>query len=223
MKYICIWNINKVQNFARAINRTGRIFYACASACESDRTRLLTWPDFRQKNGTVISRDYSFKLFLTHWLTGILWTKANCSDWHCLFISDFRFGLFEAMSAIEIMDPKMDAGMVCNRKRKVLQFAEVVEVIVFMSALKFPSRAFYFKYNKFIKNITSQNVWNWQFVLQASLSSVLQIQIQTRNEWKCSSTIVIPLNSMLYEHIELYSMLYEHIELYVINVSYVSL
>jgi len=25
------------------------------------------------------------------------------------------FGLFEAMSAIELMDPKMDAGMKCNR------------------------------------------------------------------------------------------------------------
>ena len=34
----------QVQNLARAINRTGRIFYACASACESDCTRLLTWP-----------------------------------------------------------------------------------------------------------------------------------------------------------------------------------
>jgi len=28
---------------------------------------------------------------------------------------DDMFGLFEAMSAIEMMDPKMDAGMVCNR------------------------------------------------------------------------------------------------------------
>lgn len=27
------------------------------------------------------------------------------------------FGLFEAMSAIEMMDPKMDAGMKCNRFR----------------------------------------------------------------------------------------------------------
>lgn len=25
------------------------------------------------------------------------------------------FGLFEAMSAIEMMDPKMDAGMCCNK------------------------------------------------------------------------------------------------------------
>lgn len=42
-----------------------------------------------------------------------------------------RFGLFEAMSAIEIMDPKMDAGMICNRKPKVLQFDEAVQVCLF--------------------------------------------------------------------------------------------
>nr|XP_018903163.1 PREDICTED: N-alpha-acetyltransferase 35, NatC auxiliary subunit [Bemisia tabaci] len=33
-----------------------------------------------------------------------------------LFHDEF-FGLFEAMSAIEMMDPKMDAGMLCNRSR----------------------------------------------------------------------------------------------------------
>ena len=32
------------------------------------------------------------------------------------------------MSAIEIMDPKMDAGMVCHRGRKVLQFQDAVKV-----------------------------------------------------------------------------------------------
>ena len=43
----------------------------------------------------------------------------------------FRFGLFEAMSAIEMMDPKMDAGMMCNQiKRKVLNFEQAVEVTV---------------------------------------------------------------------------------------------
>lgn len=36
------------------------------------------------------------------------------------------FSLFEAMAAFEIMDPKMDAGLSCNRK-KVLGFAELVE------------------------------------------------------------------------------------------------
>ena len=43
----------------------------------------------------------------------------------------FSFGLFEAMSAIEMMDPKMDAGMVCNQaKRKVLNFSQATEVRV---------------------------------------------------------------------------------------------
>ena len=30
-------------------------------------------------------------------------------------LHDANFGLFEAMSAIEMMDPKMDAGMLCNQ------------------------------------------------------------------------------------------------------------
>ena len=33
-------------------------------------------------------------------------------------LHDEMFGLFEAMSAIEMMDPKMDAGMRCNRRRE---------------------------------------------------------------------------------------------------------
>ena len=32
-------------------------------------------------------------------------------------LHDGNFGLFEAMSAIEMMDPKMDAGMLCNQVR----------------------------------------------------------------------------------------------------------
>lgn len=41
----------------------------------------------------------------------------------------YRFGLFEAMSAIEMMDPKMDAGMMCNRgNKKVLNFDQAVAV-----------------------------------------------------------------------------------------------
>lgn len=39
----------------------------------------------------------------------------------------YRFGLFEAMSAIEMMDPKMDAGMLCNKAKKVLQFEPAVK------------------------------------------------------------------------------------------------
>ena len=42
-------------------------------------------------------------------------------------VHDEFFGLFEAMSAIEIMDPKMDAGMVCKGSgRDILQFKEAV-------------------------------------------------------------------------------------------------
>ena len=48
----------------------------------------------------------------------------------CLF--HFRFGLFEAMSAIEMMDPKMDAGMMCNRgSKKVLNFDQALKVCNF--------------------------------------------------------------------------------------------
>lgn len=43
-------------------------------------------------------------------------------------LHDDHFGLFEAMSAIEMMDPKMDAGMLCNRGIKhVLDFEEQVK------------------------------------------------------------------------------------------------
>ncbi|KAI1301211.1 N-alpha-acetyltransferase 35, NatC auxiliary subunit [Halotydeus destructor] len=41
---------------------------------------------------------------------------------------DEMFGLFEAMSAIEMMDPKMDAGMMCNRSsKKPHNFKEALE------------------------------------------------------------------------------------------------
>lgn len=43
--------------------------------------------------------------------------------------SVFSFGLFEAMSAIEMMDPKMDAGMVCNQaQRTVFNLPKAIEV-----------------------------------------------------------------------------------------------
>lgn len=43
-------------------------------------------------------------------------------------LHDEMFGLFEAMSAIEMMDPKMDAGMLRNRgTRKVKSFDQAVE------------------------------------------------------------------------------------------------
>lgn len=51
-------------------------------------------------------------------------------------LHDGLFGLFEAMSAIEMMDPKMDAGMICNRgTKKVKSFDQAVEVnILFLDA-----------------------------------------------------------------------------------------
>lgn len=43
-------------------------------------------------------------------------------------LHDELFGLFEAMSAIEMMDPKMDAGMLCNRgNNKPCTFTQAVE------------------------------------------------------------------------------------------------
>ena len=43
-------------------------------------------------------------------------------------LHDEMFGLFEAMSAIEMMDPKMDAGMLCNRANNVpVTWEEAVE------------------------------------------------------------------------------------------------
>lgn len=43
-------------------------------------------------------------------------------------LHDEMFGLFEAMSAIEMMDPKMDAGMMCNRGcKKVLNFDQALK------------------------------------------------------------------------------------------------
>lgn len=39
------------------------------------------------------------------------------------------FGLFEAMSAIELMDPKMDAGMLSNQSQaRIKSLSQAVEV-----------------------------------------------------------------------------------------------
>lgn len=47
-------------------------------------------------------------------------------------LHDQLFGLFEAMSAIEMMDPKMDAGMICNRgNKRALSFDQALEVRTF--------------------------------------------------------------------------------------------
>lgn len=57
---------------------------------------------------------------------------GKCENEMLIFIVKIflhSFGLFEAMSAIEMMDPKMDAGMMCNQiQRKVLTFDSALEV-----------------------------------------------------------------------------------------------
>lgn len=55
-------------------------------------------------------------------------------------IHDNMFGLFDAMSAIEMMDPKMDAGMCCNKEATPLNFQTAVEVSVVEQA-NLPGRA----------------------------------------------------------------------------------
>lgn len=48
-------------------------------------------------------------------------------------LHDPSFGLFEAMSAIEMMDPKMDAGMICNKgRRTIMNFDQAVEVLLYL-------------------------------------------------------------------------------------------
>ncbi|XP_052824393.1 N-alpha-acetyltransferase 35, NatC auxiliary subunit [Octopus bimaculoides] len=64
-----------------------------------------------------------------------------CSELHLgELLRDSSFTLFEAMSAIEMMDPKMDAGMLCNQtKRKVLNFEQSIKAsTVSIKDLKFP-------------------------------------------------------------------------------------
>lgn len=41
-------------------------------------------------------------------------------------VHDELFGLYDAMAAIELMDPKMDAGMMCNKSKKLYPFEEMV-------------------------------------------------------------------------------------------------
>lgn len=51
-----------------------------------------------------------------------------------MIIPVYSLGLFEAMSAIEMMDAKMDAGMMCNQiKRKVLSLEHAVQVVIDMN------------------------------------------------------------------------------------------
>uniref|UniRef100_A0A672IUQ9 N-alpha-acetyltransferase 35, NatC auxiliary subunit n=1 Tax=Salarias fasciatus TaxID=181472 RepID=A0A672IUQ9_SALFA len=56
--------------------------------------------------------------------------KGSCKELNLgELLHDKLFGLFEAMSAIEMMDPKMDAGMIGNQvNRKVLNFEQAIKV-----------------------------------------------------------------------------------------------
>uniref|UniRef100_A0A3B3QJC9 N-alpha-acetyltransferase 35, NatC auxiliary subunit n=1 Tax=Paramormyrops kingsleyae TaxID=1676925 RepID=A0A3B3QJC9_9TELE len=54
--------------------------------------------------------------------------KGACKELKLVPLLTGSFGLFEAMSAIEMMDPKMDAGMIGNQvNRKVLNFEQAVK------------------------------------------------------------------------------------------------
>lgn len=65
----------------------------------------------------------SFRLFITIMLLSIELSLGELVHHQKLF------GLFEAMSAIEMMDPKMDAGMCCNKNASPpLTFDVAVEV-----------------------------------------------------------------------------------------------
>ncbi|KAG2466283.1 NAA35 acetyltransferase, partial [Polypterus senegalus] len=56
--------------------------------------------------------------------------KGSCKELKLgELLHDKLFGLFEAMSAIEMMDPKMDAGMIGNQvNRKVLSFEQAIKI-----------------------------------------------------------------------------------------------
>ncbi len=50
-------------------------------------------------------------------------------DFNSVCLKMTSFGLFEAMSAIEMMDPKMDAGLLSNQpKSKIKSFEQAIEV-----------------------------------------------------------------------------------------------
>jgi hypothetical protein len=65
----------------------------------------------------------------------LTWNKIIINNLISFSFLFHRFGLFEAMSAIEMMDVKMDAGMMCNQiKREVRTLEQSVEVIeIFIS------------------------------------------------------------------------------------------
>lgn len=85
------------------------------SMCMRGR-EIIYW--FRHKELSIISCS----------LTCNARTKLNPSFEYLMAVYS-RFGLFEAMSAIEMMDPKMDAGMIFKKDKNILSFKEAVEVL----------------------------------------------------------------------------------------------
>uniref|UniRef100_A0A8C4N7Z4 N-alpha-acetyltransferase 35, NatC auxiliary subunit n=1 Tax=Eptatretus burgeri TaxID=7764 RepID=A0A8C4N7Z4_EPTBU len=65
----------------------------------------------------------------TEWLDVTVDFVASCKHLKLgELVHDKGFGLFEAMSAIEMMDPKMDAGMIGNQvSRRVLSFEQAIK------------------------------------------------------------------------------------------------
>lgn len=71
-----------------------------------------------------------------HYGTDVTWKDVTCLFQDSAkelelgeLLHDANFGLFEAMSAIEMMDPKMDAGMLCNQGvRKIQSLEDGIEI-----------------------------------------------------------------------------------------------
>lgn len=70
------------------------------------------------------SNAFKFRLYFIALTVFFIYIDLELGE----LLHDESFGLFEAMSAIEMMDPKMDAGMLCNRGKKVLNFDQAVQV-----------------------------------------------------------------------------------------------
>ncbi|CAH1797590.1 unnamed protein product [Owenia fusiformis] len=72
----------------------------------------------RQNTSPVTMPTYNWKDITNEFLEAS--SSLNLGE----LLHDNSFGLFEAMSAIEMMDPKMDAGMVCNQNKCKLHTLE---------------------------------------------------------------------------------------------------
>lgn len=93
--------------------------------CKVCKWDLYSLKSFRDIKKVALFRHYNCFKIIEEFL---LKKSLTCQYWFSFNFVFYRFGLFEAMSAIEIMDPKMDAGMICNRKRKVIQLPEAIQV-----------------------------------------------------------------------------------------------